>query len=97
MIYILRDRHPGSCPYESALAHERRHQAADEAALAEHRTAPSASGRRHCRELERARRAALAKARAERHAAIDTPAEYRRAPAVCGQTRYRGVRDQVTT
>jgi hypothetical protein len=41
--------------------------------------------------------AALAKARAERHAAIDTPAEYRRAHAVCGQTRYRGVRDQVTT
>jgi len=41
MIYILRDRHPGSCPYESALAHERKHQAADEAALAEHRTAPS--------------------------------------------------------
>jgi hypothetical protein len=35
-VYILRERHPGSCPYESALAHERKHQVADEAVLAEH-------------------------------------------------------------
>jgi hypothetical protein len=108
MIYIVRDRHPGSCPYESVLAHERKHQATDEAVLSEHRprlqraaeeaaaelphgatpeadgdtaearlTAPIAAA------LKRAF-AALAKARAERHAAIDTPAEYRRVHAVCG-------------
>jgi hypothetical protein len=107
-IYIVHDRHPGSCRYESVLAHERKHQATDEAVLSEHRprlqrvaeeaaatlaragtdaaegdavkaklTAPIAAA------LKRAF-AALAKARAERQAAIDTPAEYRRVRAVCG-------------
>ena len=36
VIYIVRERHPGSCPYESVLAHERKHQATDEAVLVEH-------------------------------------------------------------
>jgi hypothetical protein len=36
-IYIIRERRPGSCPYESVLAHERKHQATDEAVLAEYR------------------------------------------------------------
>ena len=34
-IYIVRARQPGSCAYESVLAHERKHQAADDAILAE--------------------------------------------------------------
>jgi hypothetical protein len=34
MIYIVRARHPGSCPDESVLAHERKPQAADEAVWA---------------------------------------------------------------
>jgi hypothetical protein len=37
MIYIVRERHPGACPYDSVLAHERKHQAADDAVLAEYR------------------------------------------------------------
>jgi hypothetical protein len=36
-IYIIRVRHPGSCPYESVLAHERKHQAVDDAVVAEYR------------------------------------------------------------
>jgi hypothetical protein len=38
MIYIIRERRPGGCPYDSVLAHERKHQAADDAVLAEYRT-----------------------------------------------------------
>jgi hypothetical protein len=34
-IYIIRARQPGSCGYESVLAHERKHQAVDDALLAE--------------------------------------------------------------
>jgi hypothetical protein len=34
-IYIVRARQPGSCGYESVLAHERKHEAADDAVLAE--------------------------------------------------------------
>jgi len=34
-IYIVRARQPGTCGYESVLAHERKHQAADDALLAE--------------------------------------------------------------
>ena len=34
-IYIVRVRQPGTCAYESVLAHERKHQAADDALLAE--------------------------------------------------------------
>jgi hypothetical protein len=37
VIYIVRARAPGSCGYDSVLAHERKHQAADEALLAEFR------------------------------------------------------------
>jgi hypothetical protein len=37
MIYIIRERRPGGCPYDSVLAHERKHQAADDAVLAEYR------------------------------------------------------------
>jgi hypothetical protein len=108
LIYIVRERHPGSCAYESALAHERKHQAADEAVLAEHRArlqrvaedAAAALLRVETREADaealKARLtasiaaavtrefAALAKARTERQAAIDTPAEYRRVRAACG-------------
>jgi hypothetical protein len=35
VIYIVRQRQPGTCPYESVLAHERRHQVTDDALLAE--------------------------------------------------------------
>jgi hypothetical protein len=108
MIYIVHDRHPGSCPYESVLAHERKHQATDEALLSEYRlrlqraaeeaaaALPHAATREADGETMEARLTApiatalkrafalLAKARAERHAAIDTPAEYRRVHAVCG-------------
>jgi hypothetical protein len=107
MIYIVHDRRPGSCPYESVLAHERKHQATDEAVLSEHRprlqravedaaaALPRAAGKADGETadaklsvpiavaLQRAF-AALAKARAERQAAIDTPAEYRRVRAACG-------------
>src|SRR5690349_22241252 len=34
-IYVTRERRPGTCPYDSVLKHERRHQAADEAVIAE--------------------------------------------------------------
>jgi hypothetical protein len=34
-IYIVRARQPGTCAYESVLAHERKHQAADDTLLAE--------------------------------------------------------------
>ena len=34
-IYIIRARQPGTCAYESVLAHERKHQAVDDALLAE--------------------------------------------------------------
>jgi hypothetical protein len=34
-IYIIRARQPGTCAYESVLAHERKHQAADDALFAE--------------------------------------------------------------
>jgi hypothetical protein len=34
-IYIIRAQQPGTCGYESVLAHERKHQAADDAILAE--------------------------------------------------------------
>jgi hypothetical protein len=34
-IYIVRARQPGTCGYESVLAHERKHEAADDAVLAE--------------------------------------------------------------
>jgi hypothetical protein len=34
-IYIIRARQPGTCGYESVLAHERKHQAADDAIFAE--------------------------------------------------------------
>jgi hypothetical protein len=34
-IYIVRAQQPGSCGYESVLAHERKHEAADDALLAE--------------------------------------------------------------
>jgi len=34
-IYIVQARQPGTCAYESVLAHERKHQAADDAILAE--------------------------------------------------------------
>lgn len=37
VIYIVRQRQPGTCAYESVLAHEREHQAIDEAVLAEYR------------------------------------------------------------
>lgn len=108
VIYITRERHPGSCPYDSVLAHERKHQAADEAVVSEYRprlkraaeeavaaraatpvsdgdgaaaqarlTAPIDAALKHGFAL-------LAKARAERQAAIDTPAEYNRVRAACG-------------
>ena len=32
-IYIVRERRPGTCPYESVLAHERKHQAVDDDVL----------------------------------------------------------------
>jgi hypothetical protein len=35
-IYIIRERRPGTCPYDSVLTHERKHQAADDAILAEY-------------------------------------------------------------
>lgn len=34
-IYVTRERRPGTCPYDSVLQHERKHQAADEAVIAE--------------------------------------------------------------
>jgi hypothetical protein len=34
-IYVTRERRPGTCPYDSVLAHERKHQAADDAVIAE--------------------------------------------------------------
>jgi len=34
-IYVARERRPGTCPYDSVLKHERRHQAADDAVIAE--------------------------------------------------------------
>jgi hypothetical protein len=34
-IYIIRERRPGTCPYDTVLAHERKHQATDDAVLAE--------------------------------------------------------------
>lgn len=33
-IYVIRERKPGTCYYESVLAHERKHQAADDAVVA---------------------------------------------------------------
>jgi hypothetical protein len=36
-IYIIRERRPGSCPYDSVLGHERKHQAVDDAVVAEYR------------------------------------------------------------
>jgi hypothetical protein len=59
VIYIVRERHSGSCADESALAHERKHQAADEAVLAEQRARLSAwpkMRRRHYCGPKRARR-----------------------------------------
>jgi hypothetical protein len=107
VIYIAHERPPGSCPYESVLAHERKHQAADEAVLAEHRprikraaeeaatlppiAASDGPGKAVDAQLTGPIAAALkqgfaelAKARAERQAEIDTPAEYRRVHAQCG-------------
>jgi hypothetical protein len=37
VIYVTRQRVPGTCPYESVLTHERKHQAVDEALLGEYR------------------------------------------------------------
>jgi len=37
VIHIAHERAPGGCPYESVLAHERKHQAADEAVLRDYR------------------------------------------------------------
>src|SRR5216683_2229798 len=34
-IFIIRERRPGTCWYDSVLAHERKHQATDDAVLAE--------------------------------------------------------------
>jgi hypothetical protein len=34
-IYIMRERHPGTCLYESVLDHERKHQAVDDEVMAE--------------------------------------------------------------
>jgi hypothetical protein len=107
VIYIARERQSGSCAYESVLAHERQHQAADEAVLAEHRPrlkraaeeaatlppivvpedAGTAADARLTGRVAAALRqgfAQLAQARADRQAAIDTPAEYHRVHALCG-------------
>jgi hypothetical protein len=35
IIYVIRARQPGTCPYDSVLAHERKHEATDNAVLAE--------------------------------------------------------------
>jgi hypothetical protein len=37
MIWIIRERRPGTCAYEAVLTHERRHEEADDAVLAEAR------------------------------------------------------------
>lgn len=37
VIYVTRQRVPGTCPYESVLTHERKHQAVDEELLGEYR------------------------------------------------------------
>jgi hypothetical protein len=107
VIYIVRERHPGTCPYESVLAHERKHQAVDEAVVAEHIPrlqqaakdaaalprieTPEADGEAMKALLTepiaaalKREFAALAKARTERQAAVDTPDEYRRVRAACG-------------
>lgn len=34
-IYVTRERRPGTCAYDSVLKHERKHQAADDAVIAE--------------------------------------------------------------
>jgi hypothetical protein len=34
-IYVTRERRPNTCPYDSVLRHERKHQAADDAVIAE--------------------------------------------------------------
>jgi hypothetical protein len=99
-IYIIRERRPGSCPYEAVLAHERKHQATDEAVLAEYRPRLQRAAEEAAAALPRGAPAAqltapiaaamkrafaeLTEARTERQSAIDTPAEYRRVRAVCG-------------
>ncbi len=35
-IYVIRERKPGTCPYDIVLGHERKHQAVDEAILRDH-------------------------------------------------------------
>ncbi|HUH85081.1 MAG TPA: hypothetical protein VLX85_10755 [Stellaceae bacterium] len=37
MIYIVRERRPGTCAYETVLGHEREHQAIDDAVVEEYR------------------------------------------------------------
>jgi len=37
VIYIIRERRPGTCAYESVLAHEREHQEIDDAVIEEYR------------------------------------------------------------
>jgi hypothetical protein len=50
-IYIVRQRPPGTCAYDSVLAHERKHQATDEALLAAHRPRIAAAAQSAIRAL----------------------------------------------
>jgi hypothetical protein len=38
VIYVIRERQPGTCAYESVLAHERKHQATDDAVIEAYRS-----------------------------------------------------------
>src|SRR6266852_298575 len=88
-IFIIRERRPGTCWYDSVLAHERKHQATDDAVLAEFapRLEHAVAQQRLMAPVEEAVRRVLDALEAERRARqalIDTPREYRRVGAACG-------------
>jgi hypothetical protein len=98
-IYVVRARRPGTCAYDAVLAHERKHQAVDDALIREFvprlRRAIEAALPPGAAASEEAltqpisaaiqrELAAMSAARAARQAAVDTPHEYRRVRAACG-------------
>lgn len=98
-IYVVRERRPGTCAYDAVLAHERKHQAVDDALIRDYvprlRRAieaalppgAAASEQTLIQPIGAALKrelAAMSAARAARQAAVDSPHEYRRVRAACG-------------
>ena len=98
-IYVVRERRPGTCAYDAVLAHERKHQAVDDALIREYvprlrrvieaAVPPGALAKEQALTqpigvaIQR-ELAAMSAARAARQAAVDSPHEYRRVRAACG-------------